>query len=371
MPTEIQPPDLPTDDPSVHGRSLEVLWRAVEERDARFDGLLLYGVLTTGIYCRPTCPSRRPKRRNVRFYATRAGAEADGLRPCRRCRPDSRGRLGPEAELVLATCRAIEGHEDLSPTLPELSRSVGVSERRLREVFRRVLGTSPASYARALRVGRLRTALRAGASVTDAVYEAGFGSPSRVYESTHQHLGMTPATYAKAGEGVEVHWVVRPTDLGWLLVAGTEKGVCAVRLGDSREDLISGLAEELHRAELEESEAWVGPWADALMAWLSRSRPWPALPVDVRATAFQARVWTALRRIPEGATATYSQIARELGVPGGARAVGRACATNPVALAVPCHRVLAGDGALRGFRWGTERKARLLELESATAGESA
>lgn len=346
------------------GSTVDVLWQAVCEKDTRFDGLLFYGVMTTGIYCRPGCPARRPLRSNVVFFATPQGAEAGGLRPCKRCRPGVKSPESAVEELVLAACGRMEVFEEETLRVSELARQLEVGERRLRDAFQEVLGISPGRYAQSLRMNRFRSALREGSSVTDAVYEAGFGSPSRLYEKASHQLGMTPATYRRGGEGVRVHFQTAACAVGYLLVAGTEKGVCCVRIGTSRSAVLDELREEFHRAELIEGNERTAEWMQALLSYLEGAEPWPRLPLDVRATAFQARVWEMLRAIPAGSTASYGQIAAQIGQPTAARAVARACATNPVALAVPCHRMVPAGGGTGGYRWGTEVKKALLDLES-------
>lgn len=346
------------------GSTVDVLWQAVCEKDSRFDGLLFYGVTTTGIYCKPGCPARRPLRTNVEFFATPQGAEARGLRPCKRCRPALKKPESLLETLVLEACRRLEAYRDLAPRVSELAQELEVSERRLRDSFREVLGISPGRYSQALRMNRLRSSLRAGASVTDAIYEAGFGSPSRLYEKADRQLGMTPATYRRGGAGIQVHYQVASCTLGYLLVAGTEKGLCCVRIGKSHPQVLAELRKEFHRADLLEDADSTAKWMQALLNYLAGSEPWPMLPLDVRATAFRAKVWETLRKIPAGATASYGQIAAQIGRPTAARAVAQACATNPVALAVPCHRVVPMSGGSGGYRWGVEVKKTLLELEA-------
>ena len=348
-------------------------WEAVCRRDAAWDGRVLFGVLTTGVYCRPSCPARRPLRRNVRFYATAAEASRDGLRPCRRCRPDelAAGGLPPwVGELCAALEQAGEAGETL--TLAELGRRAGLSPAHLQRTFRALVGVTPRQYAVRRRLERLKGELQAGARVTDAIHAAGFGSSSRLYERAARSLGMHPSQYRAGGRGLDITWAATETSLGTLLVAATDRGLCAVQLGGTAEELRARLAREYPRAQLRPLPSPPPPafeaWMAALRDHLEGVRPHPALPLDVRATAFQERVWAFLQSIPWGETRSYAEVAAAIGRPRAVRAVARACASNPVALAIPCHRVLRGDGALAGYRWGAERKRALLARERAGAG---
>ncbi|MFC2008978.1 bifunctional transcriptional activator/DNA repair enzyme AdaA [Chloroflexota bacterium] len=343
----------------------EALWHAVVERDASYDGVFCYGVTTTGIYCRPQCPSRKPKRENAVLSFSRQALEHAGYRPCRRCRPDQKGP-GDEVGAVVRLCRYIEVAEGI-PSLCELAGLASMSESAVSRLFKNALGIAPRDYADAHRTERFREALRRGSGVLDAAYEAGYGSTSRVYENTNGRLGMTPKTYQKRGSGMSIGYDVVPTQLGHLLVAATDNGVCAVKLGDNPDALVRETEHELSAAELYRSLGPLSIWVTQLADYLAGKLPWPELPYDVRATAFQRKVWDYLRRIPVGSTKHYSEVATELGQPTATRAVARACATNPVALVVPCHRVVGKDGSLTGFRWGLERKKALLDIESHTA----
>ncbi len=341
-------------------------WSAVLQRNNRFDGIFWYGVTSTGIYCRPGCPSRRPKPDRVRFFASCAAAEVAGFRPCLRCQP--RAAEAPAAADVVAACRLLaaavaEGAEAAEVTAEGVAAALGVSASTLHRRFRAVLGCTPAQVVEVYRMDTLRRLLRQGEGVAGATYGAGFGSASRVYERAAAHLGMTPAAYARGGAGETVGAVVVETPVGALLVAGTHRGLCAVRLGDDGDALWRELAGEFPAATLAEADAAVRAWAADLAAWVAGERAWPRLPVDVRGTAFQRRVWEALRDIPSGATITYRDLAGRIGQPTAARAVARAVASNPVALAVPCHRVVPAAGGCGGYRWGPERKARLLTRE--------
>ena len=343
------------------------MWRAVETRDAQADGAFVFGVASTGIYCRPACPARRPKRENVRFFAAPQEAERAGFRACLRCRP-TEAAADPQVARVRRACALIdaaldEGAERL-PTLDELAAAVGGSPHHLQRVFKRVTGVSPAHYADARRLARLRRSLKGGEEVTHALYDAGYGASSRLYERAPGQLGMTPATYARGGRGARIAWAAAPSALGRLLVAATEKGVCFLCLGDDEAALAEELRREFPEAELVRDEVVLADWLRRALAYLDGRAPHLELPLDVQATAFQRRVWAELMRIPSGETRTYSELAATvLGDPQARRAVARACATNPVSLAIPCHRVLRQDGALGGYRWGLERKRALLEAE--------
>lgn len=349
----------------------EAMWRAVDERDARRDGCFVYGVRTTGVYCRPSCPSRRPLRRNVVFFADAQAAEQAGFRACLRCRPNTGGSID---ERCAAVCRHIEAHlEDPGAlALDRLAALVGQSPAHFQRSFTRAVGVSPREYATAARRRVLRSALRDAPSVTDAIYRAGYGASSRVYEDVASYLGMTPSMFRRHGAGLTIGYGIAATPWGRLLLAATDRGVCFVALGDEDECLVDELRIEFRRASIEplpparreEFDAWVR----ALVDHLSGTEPRVRLPLDVCGTAFQQRVWRALCAIPRGATMTYTQLAEGLGAPTAARAVARACATNPAALAIPCHRVIRGDGSLAGYRWGIERKRALLDLEQTADG---
>ena len=341
----------------------DALWAAVLGRDASYDGVFYYGVSTTGVYCRPQCPSRKPRRENAIFAFSPAALESAGFRPCRRCRPDAANATDTAAETVVRLCRHIE-EADYVPALAELAAQAGMSESQVSRVFKDSLGISPRDYADTHRRERFRKALRQGADIIDATYDAGYGSSSRVYEGANGHLGMTPKAYRDMGRGQHVGYTVVDTTLGLLLVAGTERGISSVKLGDNPEALLAQLRREFAAAYLFEAGDELATWTGLLVDYLSGALPWPQLPYDVRATAFQRRVWEYLRAIPEGRTKHYSEVAAELGQPTATRAVARACATNPVALVVPCHRVVPKGGGLAGFRWGIERKRALIEMEA-------
>ena len=340
-------------------------YEALVKRDAAFDGQVWYGVRTTGVYCRPVCKSRLPLPRNVEFFATPAAARAAGFRPCKRCHPDE--AAGMPAAAWLETARDALDASDERVTLEELARTVGISRAHLQRAFTAAYGVSPRVYAAAARERRLRGHLRSGASVTEATYASGFGSGSRVYEGASAALGMTPGRYRAGAPGLTIAYGIVESALGLVLVAMTARGVAYVALGDDVGALERCLRSEFPAATIVRADDRVETATSALVRYLAHDGPWPSLPLDVRATAFQTRVWDALRRVAPGTTASYGELARALGDARATRAVARACATNPVALLIPCHRVVGHDGALRGYRWGLERKQRLLVLERATA----
>jgi len=333
-------------------------WQAFIERDTRYDGQFVTAVTTTGIFCRPSCSARKPHRENVRFFTDCNEAEAAGFRACHRCLPQE---AAPQARLVYEVCRFIEDHLDEDVTLAALGTNLHVSPFHLQRVFKRMMGISPREYADQVRVQRLKEALKTGDSVTDAVYEAGYGSSSRVYENTP--LGMTPGEYRRGGHAVGIRYTLVSCVLGWLLVAATEKGVCAVSLGDDATVLENRLHHEYPAAALERADEDLQAWVMPILNKLEGCVDQLDLPLDIQATAFQRQVWQALQEIPCGVTRSYSEIARTIGNPKATRAVARACASNPVALVIPCHRVVREDGNLGGYRWGLERKEYLLENE--------
>ncbi len=346
-------------------------WRAVEARDTAFDGAFVYAVASTGIYCRPSCPSRRPGRARVTFFEAPEAAEHAGFRSCRRCLPRAVPAPDARVEAVRGACRFIEAHDEGPPTLAVLAAHVGLSRYHLQRTFKRIVGVTPRQYADARRLGRLKTMLKAGDRVTGALYEAGYGSSSRLYERAPSQLGMTPATYRRGGKGATIGFAVAPCPLGRVLVAATQRGVSAVYLGDDEAALEAALRREYPAAEITRDEAGLGRWVAALIEHLDGRRPHLDLPLDVRATGFQRQVWEALQAIPYGATRSYGEVARTIGRPTAARAVARACASNPVSVVVPCHRVVPASGGFGGYRWGTERKRALLAKERAVAALAA
>ena len=336
-------------------------WQMVEARKPVADMLFVYAVRTTGIYCRPSCPSRRPLRSSVEFFATGELAERAGYRACKRCAP---GQAHPQTQMLTSACEYIERNIDSTIKLDKLGKVVGLSAFHTQRLFRRYLGISPRQYQQARRMEHFRNNLLTNDSVTTAMYEAGFASSSRLYESANEHLGMTPTEYRRGGKDLTIHYTIADSPLGKMLVAATDAGLCAVAFGSLESELEDDLASRFPASERKRDEANLGAMVKQILAQLTEHPVTLELPLDVRATVFQRRVWEALRRIPRGQTRTYSQIAEEIGQPTAVRAVARACATNPVAVVVPCHRVIGSDGKLTGYRWGVERKKKLLELEA-------
>ena len=346
----------------------DAMWGAVAARDAGADGRFVYGVKTTGIFCRPSCCARRPKPENVVFFETNEQAKATGFRACLRCKPEA-PLAEPMAGIAQQVCRlidrALDGAEEGLPTLEELAVRLKLSPYQLRRGFKRIMGISPADYGDAERLKRLKRHLKAGEEVTGALYAAGYGASSRLYERAPGELGMTPGTYARGGRGTRLGYAIADSALGRVIVAASERGVAFLGLGDSDDELLAELGRDLPQATLVEDRSVLGQWLASVLAYLKGATPHLSLPLDVRATAFQRRVWEELMRIPAGETRTYTQLAATVtGNPKARRAVARACATNPVSLAIPCHRVLREDGALGGYRWGLARKRRLIEQEA-------
>jgi AraC family transcriptional regulator, regulatory protein of adaptative response / methylated-DNA-[protein]-cysteine methyltransferase len=333
-------------------------------RDAAYDGAMVFAVRSTGIYCRPSCPARRPRRQNVMFFPRPEAAEGAGFRACRRCRPNGASTAQTQAAWVADACRRLAAQEGSPLRLSDLGAALGVSPHHLQRTFKQLMGITPRQYADAVRLGHFRTHLKKGADVTAAVYDAGYGSSSRAYEGAGARLGMTPGAYRKGGQGMRIAYTVVASPLGRLLVAATERGISAVCLGDADAPLEAALREEYPAAAVRRDDAGLKAWVAAILQRMEGREPAPALPLDLRATAFQRRVWEELKAIPRGQTRSYGEIARRIGRPTAARAVARACATNPVAVVIPCHRVVGGGGALTGYRWGVERKQRLLEREA-------
>ncbi len=342
-------------------------WEAVQQRDRDWDGRLFYGVNSTGVVCRPTCPSRRPRRDRVRFYSTLDQALTDGFRPCKRCHPE-RLAPSPAATLVARVKGYLDAHGDTVVSLQTLAAAIGVSPWHLQRTFAREVGMSPREYAVSRRAARLRDDLRREPSVSRATYSAGFGSSSRLYEHATELLGMTPGAYRRGGAGMDIRYTVVGSPLGRLLVAVTDRGVCAVTLGESDRTLERSLRQQFSAAKVERVDAG-DDWLSGLVAEVAARVDRPGAngpqtpPLDLRGTAFQYRVWQALLTIPAGETRTYQQLARSVGTPTAIRAVASACAANRVAVVVPCHRVIRTDGSLGGYRWGLPRKERLLAEE--------
>jgi AraC family transcriptional regulator of adaptative response/methylated-DNA-[protein]-cysteine methyltransferase len=343
------------------GLDEETCWQAVLNRDVRCDGSFYYGVASTQIFCRPSCASRRPNRDQVRFFASPAAAIEAGFRACKRCRPAALQTI--QVARIQQACRLLETDRENPLSLDELSRRVGISSSHFQRSFKQITGVSPREYTDALRLKQLKTGLHRGESVLNARCDAGYGSSRGVYERADSQLGMTPATYGRGGKGAHISFAVVPCSLGFLLVAATDKGICSVALGDSPPLLEAALRAEFPFAQIEVDVPRFQPTIASLLRSLNGQEPHLDLPLDVQATAFQWRVWQILRDIAAGQTLSYSQVAALINAPQAARAVARACASNPVALIVPCHRVVRGDGSLSGYRWGVERKKRLLDTE--------
>jgi len=342
----------------------EQLWQAVMSKDARFDGQFVFAVTSTGVYCRPSCPSRRAHRERVKFFDLPEAAEQAGFRACLRCQPKRTRVLDPQVELVQRVCRLLTETDGEPLKLAELASETGVSVFHLQRTFKRVMGISPKQYLSAQRFGNFKALVRKGESVTNSLYESGFNSSSRLYEHAADELGMTPATYGRGGRGVNISYTIADSHLGRLLVAVTERGVCAVRLADNDAELEKDLRDEFPQAQITRADTVLREPVQKILNHLDNNEPRLNLPLDIRATAFQRQVWEKLRAIPYGQTVSYGDVAKALGKPGAVRAVGRACATNPVALIIPCHRVVREDSSLGGYRWGLERKKKLLEHES-------
>lgn len=337
-------------------------WTAVLARDASADGSFVLGVKTTGIYCRPSCPARKPLRQNVSFYASCAEAEAAGFRACKRCKPNEAGAGDSHADKIAAACRMIET-ADAAPSLDKLAARAGLSPHHFHRIFKATTGLTPKAYAVAHRNKRVREALKGGRSVTDAIYEAGFNSSGRFYDGAQRALGMKPGTYRAGGAGMQIRYAIAPCSLGLVIAAVTDAGVCAIFLGEDGTTLKQELAARFPNAERIEARKGLEKVLADVVASIDTPAKAPALPLDIRGTAFQQRVWAALQEIPAGETTTYAEIARRIGKPKAVRAVGAACGANPVAVAVPCHRVVGQDGKLTGYRWGVARKRALLERE--------
>jgi len=343
------------------------LWNAVLSRDASRDGSFVFAVRSTGIYCRPSCPARRPQREQVRFFQVPEAAEQAGFRACRRCHPRHALAGDPQIELVRRICHAIDEHDEEPMTLKTLSTETGVSAHHLQRTFKNVMGVTPRQYAESRRLNQFKSRVKDGASVTEAMYEAGYGSSRGLYEKSSAQLGMTPATYGRGGQGMRIIYTIAASALGRVLVAATERGVCSVSLGDSDAELITSLFAEYPRASIHSRDTVISPslnlWLSRVLEHLSGKSPRIDLPLDIQATAFQWRVWEELQRVPLGETRSYQEIANAIGRPKAVRAVAGACAGNHVALVIPCHRVIREDKALGGYRWGLKRKKALLENE--------
>ncbi len=344
----------------------EECWAALASRDSGADGAFVYAVRTTGVYCRPGCSSRLPRRENVAFYATPAAAEEAGFRPCKRCRPNE-GSAGERRVAAIGRACALIRARDTLPSLTELADAAGISRFHFHRVFKEITGTTPREWGTAHRLGRFAERLDSGESVAEAVYGAGFGASSRAYEAAPNGLGMTPGARRHGGRGETIRFTTVETGLGWALVAATERGICMTALGDERAALEAELRRRFPAALIWPADAKLTAWAEQIVGFITRPDAQPDLPLDIRGTAFQALVWRALQKIPPGRTASYTEIAAALGRPSAVRAVAQACANNKLALLVPCHRVVRSDGDLAGYRWGIERKRALIAREREAA----
>jgi len=350
--------DRPRDDQSGDERR----WHAVVTRDSAHDGEFIFAVSTTGVYCRPSCPARRPRRENVTFFTRPERAEKAGFRACLRCRPKALSG-NPQSDSAKEICRYIEQHLDEPITLERLGKAFRQSPFHLQRRFKAALGITPREYADSCRMRQLKRNLQAGDNVTRAMYDAGYGSSSRLYEKTASQLGMTPDKYRRGAIAASIRYACADSPLGRMLIAATDKGVCSIQFARSDGELLEGLKREFPFAVRKPDEGGLQTWVAALLSKMAGRELNAALPLDIRATAFQRRVWTYLQSIPFGATQSYGQVAKAIGQPTASRAVARACATNPVAVAIPCHRVVREDGNISGYRWGVERKKTLLEME--------
>jgi AraC family transcriptional regulator, regulatory protein of adaptative response / methylated-DNA-[protein]-cysteine methyltransferase len=340
----------------------ETRWNAVIARDAAHDGKFVFAVSSTGVYCRPSCAARRPRRENVEFFVLPEQAEQAGYRACLRCKPKALSG-NDQADSVKAICRFIEQHLDEPITLGRLGKEFHQSPFHLQRRFKAVLGITPREYADSCRLRQLKRNLQAGDSVTRAMYDAGYGSSSRLYEKTASQLGMTPDKYRRGAIAATIRYTIADSPLGRMLIAATEKGICAIQFARTDDELIEGLKHEFPFASRKADDAGLRSSVVTLLQHMRGKDKDSALPLDIRATAFQRRVWAHLQSIPFGETQSYQEVAKAIGQPTASRAVARACATNPVAVAIPCHRVVRQDGSMGGYRWGVERKKALLEME--------
>ncbi len=342
----------------IHARR----WQAIADRDRSLDGTFVFGVSSTGVFCRPSCAAKRPRRENVTFFDDALQAEHAGYRACLRCRPKAIDG-NPQSALVRAMCRYIEQHIESPLTLNSLAKEFRRSPFHLQRTFKSVLGVSPKAYIDAVRFRQVKQNLQAGHDVTTALYAAGYGSSSRLYERTASQLGMTPEKYRRGAIAAVIRYTIADSPLGRMLIAATDKGICAIQFANSDHELQQGLMREFPFATRRRDDAALAEWSVNLTRLMQGNEPNPSLPLDIRTTAFQRKVWETLQKIPRGETRSYSAVARKIGMPKATRAVARACATNPVAVAIPCHRVIREDGNLGGYRWGLERKEQLLAME--------
>src|SRR5579864_3054874 len=345
-------------------------WEAVLARDAAQDGQFFFAVSSTGVYCRPSCPAKRPRRENVAFFRRPEDAEKAGYRACLRCRPKSASR-NPQAYSVKNICRYIEQHLGEPITLDRLGEEFGLSPFHLQKTFKRALGITPKAYADSCRMKLLKQNLQTGKSVTHALYDAGYSSSSRLYERTASQLGMTPDKYRRGAIAASIRYTCTNSPLGRMLVAATDKGICAIQFADTDDELTEGLKREFPFAVRKREDASMRSWTNTVLRQIAGHKPNRSLPLDIQATAFQRRVWDHLQSLPFGTTQSYGEVAKAIGRPTAARAVARACASNRIAVAIPCHRVVREDGEMGGYRWGVERKKALLQMEQQGSQNSA
>ncbi len=338
----------------------EKYWSIITKRSADWDGKLFFGVTSTGIYCRPACPSKRPGKEKVVFFFTAYEARAAGFRPCRRCHPDE---IEDKKVVVNGYIEILEQADESISTVADWAERIGISSQKLREIIKEETGLSPRNIIFDRKVRKFRESIQQGESVTSAQLSAGFGSSSRLYEKARDHLGMTPAQYRKGGVGEKIIYSIEKTVLGFLLIAATGSGVCSIKFGESEDILTSNLAGEFSRAEINRNNEELSPYFRQIDAYLTGSQKSVSFPLDIHATTFRMKVWNELKKIPYGQTRSYSQVAQSIGQPRAVRAVASACAANPVAIVTPCHRVVHNDGSISGYRWGVERKKTLIEME--------
>jgi AraC family transcriptional regulator of adaptative response/methylated-DNA-[protein]-cysteine methyltransferase len=338
-------------------------WNALVQNDPQAEGAFLYAVKTTGVYCRPGCSSRLPNQKNVAFFQTCADAEQAGFRPCKRCQPNAVSPRQQQIEAIANICKLIESSEE-ALSLKELAAAAGLSQYHFHRLFKEVVGVTPKQYAAAQRAKRIRSELHQETSVTQAIYNSGFETSSSFYQGASNMLGMTPTEYKQGANGIAIQFAVRQSYLGWVLVAATERGICAIEFGDMPDDLINQLQSRFPQAQFREADSTFTNWVEQVVDFVETPQRGFNLPLDIQGTAFQQRVWQILQTIPSGSTASYAAIAQQIGNPKAVRAVARACATNQLAVAIPCHRVVSSDGTLSGYRWGVDRKRALLAREA-------
>jgi AraC family transcriptional regulator of adaptative response/methylated-DNA-[protein]-cysteine methyltransferase len=352
----------------IHDTDIETFWQAVLERDSSMDGRFVFAVDSTGVFCRPSCPARRPKRQNVNFFETIFDAQTAGYRACLRCKPDQAVVNEQRRQLAERACEILQEYvnesTDQSLSLNELAERLDVSPYQLHRAFKENYGITPKQYTSSQRLSRFKESVRSSKTVTDALYDAGYGSSSRLYEKSSARLGMTPASYRKGGKGAKICYSIQSCELGLLLTAATDRGLCAVRFGENESKLIQELKNEFPQAELVRDEKSLKDWSGVVNDFVQAKNVSKNLPLDIQASAFEWKVWNHLRSLHAGETRTYGEIARAIGQPTASRAVARACAANPVAVVIPCHRVVPASGGTGGYRWGSDRKKKLLDFEN-------